>query len=258
MRATEGIILSKMPYKESNLICRLLTRQGYKSSILFYGGLGGGKKNKPSQLEVGSLIEFTPANSKKYSNLSGCKEWKVQWKHEDLKNHFRAFFLLNFFVEIIDKISLESKDDEKLGDEKFFNLLSNAVYYLEDSVQKKNFDLNQHLSLFLGKLIFHNGVYPAYENCFFCNEKLSSKTIAGLDFSQGGFSCISCQEDKLGLQNGTERLWEYFATIKNISYKDYRIVEKYRLEALKQALSYFLGQFQMSPNELKTSSFIFH
>lgn len=258
MQGSEGIVISKMPYKESHLICRLLTRTGNKSSILFYGGQGGGKKNKPSQIEVGSLIEFTPASTKKYSELRGCKDWKVQWRHEELKNHYRAFFLLNFYAEVFDKISMENHREEKTGDEIFFNLLSNAVFYLEDSVKKKNFELTHHLSLFLGKLIFHNGVYPSYENCRFCLIKLSQNNVGQLDFSEGGFSCLGCQEDKETIRNDSFFLWEYFATIKNVSYKDYQNVEKYSLDALKVVLSYFLGQFQIAHHELKTTSFLFH
>ncbi len=256
--AAEGLILNKLPYKDSHLICKILTRQGYKDSVLFYGGQGGGKKNKPSQLEVGTLISFTPASSKRYSNLSSCKDFKVQWRHESLKNHFRAFFLLNFFVELLDKISVESYDEENLGEEKYFNLLSNAIFYLEDSVKKESFQLNQHLALFLGKLILHNGIYPGYQNCSFCGVGLKPANVSALDFSQGGFSCKSCQEDKLALRETRNSLWEYFATIKNVSYKNYLDVENHPLEALKQVLVYFLGQFQIGPHELKSSSFIFH
>ncbi len=258
MKTGEGLVLSKLPYKDSHLICRLLTRQGYKDSILFYGGLGGGKKSKPSFLEVGNLIQFTPANSKRYSDLSGCKEYKVQWQHKNVKGHFRAFFLRNFIVELVDKISVESQEDEMLGDEKYFSLLSNAIFYLEDSVMNNKFSLPQQLALFLGKLIQHCGVYPDYQNCSFCDHPLSQNEKPILDFAQGGFSCKACQEDSIIPRIQEVWFWEYFSTIKNVSYKDYEHVENYSLQALKQVLSYFLGQFQIGQHELKSSSFIFH
>ena len=47
----EGLILSKVPYDERHVIANLLLRSGRKVSVVFYGGRGGGKKQKSSILD---------------------------------------------------------------------------------------------------------------------------------------------------------------------------------------------------------------
>ena len=42
----EGIVTSKIPYDERHIIANVILRNGKKVSVVFYGGRGGGPKQK--------------------------------------------------------------------------------------------------------------------------------------------------------------------------------------------------------------------
>ena len=75
----EGIIIYKSPFKERDLIIKLLKRDGTVSTVMFYGGQGGGKNKKPSLLDLGAMIEVTIKEQSKHiqSDILIAKEWST-------------------------------------------------------------------------------------------------------------------------------------------------------------------------------------
>ena len=148
----EGIIIHKTPFKERDLICNVLLRSGKKVAIYFYGGRGGGKKTKGSILEVGFMMKITSAPRRKVvdTNIIIAKEYKHIWNSEYIRDNYKAFYLSSFFMEYIGKIALESNHDEisKDDDSGLFRVLSNSLYFLDDSIKNKNFDLYTHCPRF--------------------------------------------------------------------------------------------------------------
>ena len=103
----EGLILSKTPYGDRHLICRLLLRNGRKISAIFYGGQGGGKNQKGSLIEAGYMLklELKRGSGKSEESVYSVKEFSPIWQHKKIRENFNAYYLLCFFVEITEKIS---------------------------------------------------------------------------------------------------------------------------------------------------------
>jgi DNA repair protein RecO len=196
----EGIVINKTPYKERDLICNLLLRSGRTQSIYFYGGRGGGKQNKGSILEVGFMlaIQLSPRRKKIDTDIQIAKEHKLLWDCDNIRTDYRAFYLASFYMEYISKIAIgENLNDENSTEHAgLFNVLSNGLYYLDEAVKNKNFDLNTHLFIFLSKLSIQLGVAPDLDHCLFCEKQFAEFDLCLFGPQDGGFSCMECSSKK--------------------------------------------------------------
>lgn len=195
----EGLIFQKTPYKDRDMIVHLLTRKGQKTSLYIYGGQGGGKSKKGSLLELGHMLSFVIQRSKSYYSESGNKPLgiakvdQVNWAPKHIRNDYKAFMLSQFYLEVIQKLALSETDDIDFDEhEGIFNVLSNALYYLDNAVERSRVDYMTHLLLFFTKLIHHLGIAPNYEECQFCQKVFSEDDLCLLDIANGGFSCLEC------------------------------------------------------------------
>ncbi len=220
----EGLVFQKTPYKERDMIVHLLTRKGQKTSLYVYGGQGGGKSKKGSLLELGHMLSFVLQKSKGiYNNsdqkpLSIAKVDQVNWAPKYIRNDYRAFMLSQFFLEVIQKLALSETDDIDFNEhEGIFNVLSNALYYLDKAVEGQNVDYMTHLLLFFTKLIHHLGIAPNYEECQFCQKILGEDELCLLDISNGGFSCLEC----------TSKMDEYLSDNRQLS-EEYQAGRRYK------------------------------
>jgi len=141
----EGIILSKAPFQDRHLICRVLLRSGKIVPVVFYGGSGGGKKNKGSTLEFGYMMKIELAHSKKSSDIYNAKEWLPIWSHQNIRLDHRAFSLLCFYLECAAKFSQEANlhesseefDHQSIG---LFRAISSSIFYLDEMIKIKEFN----------------------------------------------------------------------------------------------------------------------
>jgi len=177
----EGLILSKHPQGERNLVSKVLLRNGKKISVLFFGGQGGGKKQKSSIVEPGYLLEIQLQSKKGHrGELYSTNEWKLSWGHQQVRNNHQAFFLLCFFVEVLNKVSMEDDLLEDFtGDEDtgHFKVLSNALFYLDKCLTEDNFELSTHTAFFLSKLMVELGIAPEMD-------------VQSLPWKTSFFSCV--------------------------------------------------------------------
>ncbi|MBF0313753.1 MAG: recombination protein O N-terminal domain-containing protein [Oligoflexia bacterium] len=173
-KSVEGIILSKVPCREKDLIANLLLRSGHRIGVLFYGGRVG---KQAALLEVGNMLKLQVRRSKSRADdgLYSANEWSVIWRYRHIRNNYRAYYTLCFYVEIISKLSTEenlfafsSANNERdssnvtSADAGIFRVFSNAVFYLEDATTKSATpDFVQALTLFLCKLLYEAGIAPS-------------------------------------------------------------------------------------------------
>lgn len=204
----EGLILSKIPYDERHIIAHLLLRSGRKISVVFYGGRGGGKKQKSSVLELGFMVSVELAQAKTNSDIYHAKEWNLIWHHDLIRSNHTAFYLACFYLEIINKISptenLHEVHDENTEMVGLFASLSNALVHLERSLKENSFYSHSHSVIFLTKTLLHLGVFPEREQCTLCGVELQGFNDMYLLAEEGGFACPPCmnQRKSYSVQSG--------------------------------------------------------
>ena len=219
----EGIILSKLPYKERHLICNLLLRSGKKISVIFYGGRGGGKKHKSTVLELGRMLRVELKQSSKQRDLYSAKEWTLLWSHERIRSNHNAFYLMCFYLELLSKISqVEIMDGHSKSFESCqegnFRVLSNALVFLEDSLKDNLFQKEAALSIFMGKLLLEHGIFPHLSTCCLSDEALTDHSDVALLPEEGGFAFSSLAQGDIARyyrsDNLGQELWKLLSFVK--------------------------------------------
>ncbi len=255
----EGLVISKIPYKERDLIVKLILRNGLMASFYLYGGQGGGKYNKPLIFDVGVMMQVKIKESKSFrkdgSDLMQIDESKIIWSPKSIRHHFQAFYLMCLFFEMVQKFAITFK----LGESDFtddqdgiFSVLSNALFYIDESVAKNQFIPEQHSLLFLVKLLFHLGIMPNLNVCSFCSTPLENFSHVSLMIENGQFSCSLCamgENDK----NLFVKLKRSFQT----KYQDYIQLEQVNFNDVDKLIKYFCHHFNLRPIELKSYSLLF-
>ncbi len=255
----EGLLLNKTDFQERHLICSLLLRTGKKVSVLFYGGQGGGKKKKPSQLDLGTMLDIELSVSKSSSEVYRAKEWKAIWRAEKIRTDHRAFTAICLICEIAGKIvgeeDLHQKDltEEHEG---IFRVVSNALFYIEKAVDSRNFDMHKELTVFLGKLLGEQGVFPQRENCCLCDLELTTQNVSLLNLEHGGFTCQNCSPGR-GDTAMTRELWYVLGPIGSEKYPELVPLKIENKGVSRQLMDYFFYQFQMNQGSFKSLSMVF-
>jgi recombinational DNA repair protein (RecF pathway) len=261
----EGLIISKTPYKERDLICNLLLRSGNTLSVYFYGGRGGGKNSKGSVLEVGHMLAITlsPRRKSLDTQIHISKEYKLLWASDHTRLDYKAFYLSMFYMEYMSKVAQqEDLDFESLENAGLFSVLSNSLFYLDKLVEKKEFFLENHLFFFLTKLCIQLGVVPGIENCLYCDTLFKARDMCLFDPKDGGFSCMECasqkdqflSDNKLLLEEyqSSQALREIFQNIFKLSYKDFETVGLLNSGMTYAIFNYINFQFGFSKDQFKT------
>lgn len=261
----EGLLISKKPYAERDLIGTLLLRNGKKINCIFHGGRGGGSKKKSSILELGFMLKIELQHSSRKEKRDGeelhnAKEWGLLWHHDRIRLDHKAFYHLCFFLEVMRKMSIydELHDEHRESDESslgLFKVLSNALFYMEDQLKKENrFDGPLHLALFLTKLLIELGVYPDREVCHLCYRPLGSVNSMRLAFEQGGYICDICLGEE-GPPSG-KAVWDLTGQMAALRYGDYAKIEGANSTWARLLFDYLCFQFQISDKDFLSSSMV--
>lgn len=265
----EGIIIQKTPYKERDLICNILLRSGKTISVYFYGGRGGGKQSKGSIVELGHMLALE-LNLRKKSNdsqLYTVKEYKLLWSGQFIRDHFEAFYLYSFYIEFLGKIAVEDdldgfEDDHHHG---LFNVLSNGLFYLDESIRKKNFILQNHLFIFLARLSVQLGITVDVELCMYCFESLDNK-LCLFGPGSGGFACMECSSKRDEFLSENKLLLEEYQSSTNLKkilgicyrlpYKDYEKMPEVAQGLTISQFQYINLQFGFTKEQFKSWNLI--
>jgi DNA repair protein RecO len=255
----EGIVIHKVPYKERDLIVKLLLRNGLVGSFYVYGGQGGGKNNKPTIFEIGSMIKIMIKEQRTKidsSDLMISAEHQRIWEPQNIRHDIKAFYLVCMYFELIQKFSMPfqqgTSDYQNQDHEGVFSVVSNALFYIEDALKKKQFQAHQHLTLFLVKLLFHLGIMPDTDHCSYCQTGLLENDAVVFIPAQGQFACQSCTpgENEKGF---LLRIKKGYQT-KFMDYVDFLGTNFSECDKLIQ---YFCHQYHLRPVELKSYSLLF-
>lgn len=165
------------------------------------------------------------------------------------------------FMEIVSYLSPQEDlhdshsefDESMMG---LFRVLSNAVVHLEERAKAKNCDPYSELTIFLGKLLIEQGVFPIRDKCSFCDVPLTHQGRMTLVTDHGGFACGECSshlEEAIvsSAQDGRE-LWELLGSVANHRYQELGSLKLENPEVIHTLLNYFYYQFQFQAHQFKS------
>tara|TARA_B100000886_G_C20394858_1_gene479862 strand:+ start:669 stop:1442 length:774 start_codon:yes stop_codon:yes gene_type:complete len=255
----EGILARKTPFQDRHIIGDIIMRNGKKQGILFFGGLGGGKKVKPNNLEIGKLYRITLKSPIK-GDLAQTKEWQVKWSHETIRYHYWKFVLLNLICEIAWNSALPEDDIDGTSDEfnkGLYSVLSNGIFFLEhNKIPINDFHF---LCFFLGKYFLDFGIYPQVENCLSCEVNIPRFSPSFFDIEKSGFYCKKCSRPN-ELSVNVEHLRQTLIQSKTTSWKEFEIGTgevKNSAEDLKVLINYIYYQLNLPQESFKAVKSIF-
>ncbi len=256
----EGIVISKVPYKERDLITKVLLRNGHLASFYVYGGMGGGKHHKPMQFDHGCMMRIHIRDEKKHriegSELMVASEYQRLWEPTLLRHDVQAFYLSCLYFEVLQKFALPHRPGEDEGEtiegQGIFSVVSNALFQMQHSLENKKFVAEQQLSLFMIKLIFHLGIMPDTEHCSLCSTDLMTSAGASFIPANGQFACSQCMsgENEKGF---LLRIKKGYQT----KYSEYDSLLGSTFQESDKLLQYFCHHFHLRPVELKTYKLLF-
>lgn len=255
----EGIVIHKVPYKERDLIVKLLLRNGLVGSFYIYGGQGGGKNHKPTIFEIGSMVKIMIKDQRTKidsSDLMISAEHQRVWEPQSIRHDIKAFYLVCMYFELIQKFSISfqqgTSDYENNDHDGIFSVVSNALFYLEDSLIKKQFNAHQHLTLFMVKLLFHLGIMPDTDNCSYCQSDLMENESVVFLAANGQFGCQLCSQGD-NEKGFLLRIKKGYQT----KYQDYAAFLGTNFSECDKLIQYFCHQYHLRPVELKSYGLLF-
>lgn len=253
----EGIVISKIPYKERDLIVKLLLRNGLVAGFYAYGGQGGGKGQKPTLYELGVMMKLMVRDRRSSFGdgyLMVVSEASRSWQPSFIRHDVQAFYLSCLFFEIIQKFALvyHPESHENQDQEGIFSVLSNALFYLDESLNKKNFLPEQQLGLFMIKLLWHLGIIPDTDSCGYCAQDLLGSQGVSFLPAQGQFACLQCvtgENEKgflLRIKKGCQTKYQEYTQLTEMSFQE-----------TDKLIHYFCHHFHLRPVELRSYSLLF-
>ena len=235
--STQAIVLSKLKYKDHDLIVKCYTKEKGVMSFLLRGILKSKKGNSKvayfqplSQLQI--VTDYNPTKS-----LQTIKESKPNVLYTSLHAHVLKSAIVMFLSEVLSSTLQEEEQNEQL-----YSYLENTLLWLDAQSEYSNFHL-----LFLLKLSKYLGFYPDVSEIEFSNFNLYEGK-----FELKPSSKYNISADNLILLK--QLLGTTFDAISNI-----KINAKQRQSFLSMILLYFelhLGSFK-PPKSLQVFNQVF-
>ncbi len=238
LSTTNAIVLSKLKYRDNDLIVKCYTQEHGVISFLVRGVLKSKKSNtKAAYFQLLSQIQVV-FNYTKTRSLYTLKEVKVNTVYTSLHSHILKSSVVMFLSEILATTLQEEEKNEAL-----YSYLETTLLWFDTDTEFANFHL-----LFLLKLTKYLGFYPdttQIHNAFFNLEDGSFQT------KDLGKYCVS-GENLI--------LLKHLLGIKFDALYDIKINAKKRQSFLNMILLYFelhLGSFRI-PKSLQIFNQVFN
>lgn len=207
------------------------------------------------------MMKVELGHSRSTSELHRAKEWLPLWSYSEIRLNYKAFSLMCLFMEMVSGLSPEEDLHDVHSDfdqsmEGLFRVLSNAVVHLEERAKQKKCDPYSELTIFLGKLLIEQGVFPIRDNCAFCDQELTLQSRMTLVTDHGGFACGECsqhlEEAMVSSSQEGRELWELLGSVANHRYQELGQLRLENPEVVHTLLNYFYYQFQFQAHQFKS------
>ena len=185
------IVLSKIKYKDYDLIVRAYTKHRGAVSYLIKGGLKSTKSNRSKQVYFQPLMQLTVEEKYKPSqSLQYLKELKTSYIYKTLHTNVYKSAIVLFLSELLSQVLKEEEQNKDL-----YYFLETTLQYLDEEDHFANFHL-----LFLIKLSRYLGFQPeksiedasyfnlqtgSFENEYYSKHSISGKNLTFLKKLQG-------------------------------------------------------------------------
>ena len=148
--SSSAIVLSKLKYRDNDLIIKLFVRElGLTSFIV----RGGSKKNKTNYFQQLSLLEIEfDFNNKR--NLHYFKDFESKCNLKTIHTDFKKIVVIIFLSEVLSKILIHQQKDYYL-----YDFIEDAIKYYDQHVFSSKFHI-----VFLMNLSRFLGFYPDVNN----------------------------------------------------------------------------------------------
>ncbi len=154
---TKAIVLSKIKYRDHDLIVKCFTSHRGAVSYLVRGALRSGKKtSKTAYFQLLTQLEIEE-NFKQHQSLQSIKEIKLNYHYTSLHTNVLKSSIVIFLSEVLNSVLKEEEQNEQL-----YSYLETTFQWLDIKDHFANFHL-----LFLLNLTKHLGFYPDTTNIDF-------------------------------------------------------------------------------------------
>ncbi|WP_026754227.1 DNA repair protein RecO [Sediminibacter sp. Hel_I_10] len=235
---TKAIVISKLKYRDSDLIVKCFTEQNGIVSYLVRGALKNRKgSSQTAYYQLLSQLEIDE-NSRANQSLQYIKEVKLHYAYISLHTNVLKSAITMFVAEVLAMVLKEEEQNLQL-----YNYLETTLQWLDLQDSFSNFHL-----LFLLDLTKHLGFYPdtlnTHEAYFNLNNGLFEPT----------------KKDTYSVYGENLTVLKQLLGIKFDDLEDLKLSSKQRQSFLNMLLLYFelhLGSFK-NPKSLQIFNQVFH
>lgn len=154
---TNAIVLSKIKYKDNDLIVKCYTQELGAISLILRGVLKSKKgKSKIAYFQLLSQLQLV-VDYKNNRTLHTVKETKLNHLYTSLHTHILKSAIVMFLAEVLTNILKEEEQNETL-----YRFIETTLQWFDTHIEYSNFHL-----LFLLKITKYLGFYPDEKNIDF-------------------------------------------------------------------------------------------
>jgi len=151
---TNAIVLSKLKYRDNDLIVKCYTKHRGIVSYLIRGAYKSSSGSSKSVYFQPLSLLIIEENFRPNYSLQNIKEVKFDYLYKTLHTHILKSAIVMFLTEVLSSVLKEEEQNESL-----YEYIENALLLLDQEIEFSNFHL-----LFLLNLTKYLGFYPDNEN----------------------------------------------------------------------------------------------
>ncbi len=154
LTTTKAIVLSKLKYKDYDLIVKCYTEDFGVVSFILKGVLKNKKSsNKVAYFQLLSQLQIT-LQHKQNRSLQSIKNTKLEYHYSSLHTNVLKSSIVMFLAEVLSNVLQEEEENKTL-----YTYIETTLLWLDEHVEYSNFHL-----LFLLNLTKYLGFYPDTSN----------------------------------------------------------------------------------------------
>ena len=188
---TDGIVLNSKVIGDSDIFCKILTKDFGKKKFIFKG-LKKSRKREKAAAEPGTLISLI-YYYRENKEINIVNEFNIQNQYSEIRDNLQKIFHLYYLLEIVEKTT-GLEDVNKI----FFELLNAGI----DTLSKTEYNINLTV-FFIIHLLRFQGILPDFRNCRNCGTEIVSNF--SLSFSDLNPICHNCSKSNSKLLDHNSR-----------------------------------------------------